>query len=321
MDKQQHHFSEFFTRARTLFRQPQGTSHRNANKSEPPPRLGNALASLSGATSQSVNPSANKKIRNVEYQRNRLAACQRELESLKAVNRVLKRQLEGQELEERIKTENLRIWQVLAIKELERRFEERAPTQCREITEIETCQNIQYTAGYPRILRASHGAMQCLALFLTEPLVNSMYQVIEETRELELAQEPYTAAKTEVEIGRGNVEYAKSMLEQAETKEQFEYFQETLEKNESQMLRDIKRRDVLRDDFQLKKLKLEHSLAGLLSVLEQVLIQAQLMPGKQEASHDGAQSFAGQDSVSERTQSEVATDVGLFSSGAFIEYD
>ena len=269
------------------------------------------FASLAGAASQPVNPHTSSKVLNSENRRNRLAACQRELESMKAANRVLKRQLEQQELEERIKTENLRIWQVLAIKELEGRLEERAPTQCQQITEIETCLNDQYTAGAPKIMGAMDGTMQCLALFLTESLVKSMCQVIEETRELELALETYTAAKTEAGIGRDNIEYAKSMLEQAETKEQFEYFQETLKKNESQMLRDIKRRDTLRDDFQLKKLKFEHSQAVLLSVLEQVLREAQLMPETQEASHDEAQSFPDRDTVSEQTRSERAADVGL----------
>ena len=310
MDK--HQVAEFYSKARRFFRQPQGSSHRIVNRSEPPPKVENVLASLDGATSLSVNPNTNAKVRNLEYRRNRLAACQRELESLKAANGVLKRQLKQQELEERIRTENLRIWQVLAIKELESRFEERAPPQRQQIMEIETCQNIQYTAGATKIMGASDGDMQCFALFLTESLVNSMCQVIEETRELELAQEPYAAAKNEAEIGRGNVEYAKSMLEQAETKEQFEYFQETLEKNESQMLRDIKRKDLLRDDFQLKKLKLEHSQAGLLTVLEQVLTEAQLMPGKHEESLNRAQTFPDRETLSERTQSEVAADVGPF---------
>ena len=319
MDK--HHVTELLVKARGLFRQPQISSYRKANKSEPPSRLGNALASAGDAAPQYVSPNTTTKNRNFEYRRERITACQRELRSLRAANEVLKRQLEQQELEERIKTENLRIWQVLAIKELESRFEEQVPTQRREITEIETCQNIEYTAGAPKIMGAGDGTMQCLALFLTESLVESMCQVIEETRERELAEEPYMVAKNEVGIGRDNVEYAKSMLEQAETKEQFEYFQETLEKNESQMLRDFERRDILRDDFQLKKLKLEHSQAGLLSVLEQVLTEAQLMPGKHEAIRDGAQSIQDWDSVSERTQSEIAADVGFLSMSNPIDYD
>ena len=319
MDK--HHVTDFLVKARGIFRQPQISSYRKANKSEPPSRLEKALASAGDATSQYVSPNTTTKNRNLEYRRDRLTACQRELKSLRAANEILKRQLEQQQLEERIKTENLRIWQVLAIKELESRFEERGPTQCRKITEIETCQDIQYTAGAPKIMGAGDGTMQCLALFLTESLVKSMCQVIEETRELELAEEPYAAAKNEVGIGRDNVEYAKSMLEQAETKEQFEYFQDTLEKNESQMLLDIERRDILRDDFQLKKLRLEHSQAGLLSVLEQVLTESQLMPGEHEASHDGAQSIQDWDSVSERTQSEIAADVGFLSTSNPIDYD
>lgn len=303
-----HHVAGFIVRAlhnvRAPFRHPQGSTQRNGGRSEPLPRRGDAPSNSRGASFRSGASNTTSKPRLPDYRtQDSIEVYQHELERLKTSNGKLKRQLEQQELEERIKTEKLRIWQVLAIKELETHFRDRAPLQPHVVTNSETCQDATYTAGAPRILSASDGAKQCLALFLTDSLVNSMRQVIEESRELEMVEGPYETAKREADIGRANVEYAKAMLETADTQEQINYFRGNLEENGSQLLRDIQRKDELEDDVQLRRLKFEHSQAGLQRMLEQVLTEAHLFAEAQDTGHNIAQSFP--DRASERTQSEV----------------
>ena len=157
----------------------------------------------------------------------------------------------------------------------------------------------EYTYGPDRAIVVKDNGRDCVALLLSEETVRGLVDIIVKRKAVQAMAQTYQEVSFNADLGEGFLNYFPTMLEGATSQEECERLKSDLERRRPDILRDIKRRDHLKTEYEAKCDDLKYLRIYGEDKLEEVLRNAQLIQQNQDGGETG---------VSEIRPNSVASD-------------